>query len=373
MDYVTAQDHVARTGEWWVYDEYFNDDYLKHCKFKKGVIQLAFNRIKEIFDARWYKEQVGQQTWHHLGQLLFPGLGNLSVERITQLGLDIIQCSQIRNFDSITRRLKIADQYEAAKFELEMAAYFRRKGYDVIFNPMGSKWEEGPDLSVSNDKNSIYAECKILEQSDADLYMSTLAQAVWNHPKLRQIPANISIVYSEHILDLFTGRLRDSIDALVNNLADKITDAIAKAVQEGKFGDLRIPGLADVKILSSNGVHGVVSSQHSNLSDVAEIRRIVTNAVDKGIQQLLSDEPGLIAVSRQPGINIELADAVMNAIYKSRPDTYRNLLSVMLVYWLHHHPPQGLTYHRFIIENPYAKHSLKGLGFENVASINTYH
>ncbi|MFY3741360.1 MAG: hypothetical protein HMLIMOIP_001815 [Candidatus Nitrosomirales archaeon] len=365
MDYVTAENHVRRTGEWWVYSEYSRNDDLRHCKFQKDAVELGFSEIKGRFDSMWYKEQMNRQTHHPLVSIFFPGVGTSPLEYITQLGLDIIDCSKVKNVDLILKRLLNASQYNSARFELEVSAFFMRQGYDVGYNPFNNEWEEGPDLSISNRMNTMYVECKAIEQSYADHCMSAVVRMA--HEKLYDVKAKIMIDYSRDILDLFRGKLTKSAEEIIANIVTDITNPIMQKVAKEEFTDLNIPGLADVKFALSDGVTGAVGGRFPILSSAAELERVIANAVDKGIKQL-NDKPGLIAVSHYLGMNVDLAETVLDAVFKSHSDTYKNLVGVMFVNWLYHELPRGLTYHHFIVENQYADHTLKGLGFEKVIS-----
>lgn len=107
------------------------------------------------------------------------------IEDIVLLGIDLLQLSDLPNFQKWLQRLNVPSHERAsAMFEIFVAANFRRSGYDLALQPSNGR-NGFCDLKIWKGQSEAYIECKSLNSFESELYqkyqnfIDALCEEVW--------------------------------------------------------------------------------------------------------------------------------------------------------------------------------------------------
>jgi len=351
---------IKQSGQWWL-----NPWWLKeNSKYTKNQIIIAFQKLKETFDDKWFRSQFSISHPHPICGDLF-GSFPFVLDELVKIGLDLKEIENCKNVNRVIKKLKSSSEYLSTHSVIEMGAEVKRKGFDVLFEPEVTikTIKYNPDFYAKNKNGIIYFEIKTLHTSaytriESEL-MSKVGQFIENFQSLSlQVELEICPDFWKGInieeVDLLN-QLPVDIITIIDNIAKNIAQNIIKIVNSGEFSCKT--KIEKVIVSIERGKDKIPSRISMSMRPLEfEFKRAIRNLVNKAaIKQLPSYNPGIIGIrlftleSSFQG-DRDLALETFQREFHNNPSRYAHIVGIILI--LSSYP---VRYEKRIIMNPYTK------------------
>ena len=357
---------IRQSGKWWLNPWWLKGD----SKYTRSQIIIAFQKLRDIFDDNWLKDQFVRSNPHPIYRDLF-GIFPFILDYLVKLGLDLKGIENCKNVDRVMKDLKKARKYLSTHSVIEVSAELKRKGFDILFEPLikvtsltGVPIEYNPDFYAENKNGKVYFEIKTLGLSAYELVKQELEE------KVRQnLTGKVQHLFLEVCLETcpdFWKKINvGKIDPFHQLPMDIITtlDHIAKNIAQsvikiGNSGELPCTTEIEKVIVTikrgENKTHLRIDMSMRSLE--SEFKRVIRNLVKKARKkQLPADSPGIIEIklftleSSFKGTR-DLALEIFQTEFQNNPSEYTHIVGIILI--LNSYPVQ---YEKRIIMNPYTK------------------
>jgi len=354
---------IRQSGQWWL-----NPWWLKENSkyYTKNQIDIAFQKLKDIFDDNWFKNQLVRGGGHPIcGDLLghFPFV----LDDVVKLGLDLKEIENSKNVDRVIKSLKRTSKYLSTHSVVEMSAEIKRKGFDVLFEPKVTI-KYNPDFYAKNKNGIIYFEIKTLHTSAYSRVESELMSKVGQFTFIENFQSSAFQVELEICPDFWEAinvekinplnQLSVDIITIIDNIAKNIAQNIIKIVNSGEF-PCKIK-IEKVIVSIERGKDKIPSGISMSMRPLEfEFKRAIRNLIHKAIKQLPPYNPSIIGIklftleSSFQG-DRDLALETFQREFQDNPLKYAHIVGIILI--LSSYP---VRYEKRVIMNPYTK-------FENV-------
>ena len=356
---------IKQSGKWWLNPWWLKGD----SKCTRSQIIIAFQKLRDIFDDNWFKDQFVRSNPHHICRDLF-GSFPFILDYLVKLGLDLKGIEDCKNVDRVMKDLRKARKYLSTRSVIEVSAELKRKGFDILFEPLikvtslaGVPIEYNPDFYAENKNGKVYFEIKTLGLSAYELVKEELEKKVrqnltgkvqhlflevcletcpdfWNRMNVRKIDP-----FHQLPMDIIT-----TLDHIAKNIAQSV-------IKIGNSGELPCTMEIEKVIVTikrgENKTHLRTSMSMRSLE--SEFKRVIRNLVKKARKQLPPDNPGIIGIklfTLEPSFkgNRDLALEFFRTELQNNPPKYTHIVGIILI--LNSYPVQ---YEKRIIMNPYTK------------------
>lgn len=342
-----TEEHIRKTGEWWINPWWLKTDFLEVIPRKEKQIKEAFEYLEEIFPANWAKE-----FQENLIENVFlrSVLSRSAFDRahLIRLSERLQRLRSVPGAHVIISALRAKQESYAADMELEFADFFFQKGLEIEFPIPKSSKGKTPDLRIITTGHRLAVECKQLKIAKVTAFIqSTYTEATfklnetaharglgWDFYFSDDTVAEVLSLYSSgtgyaDLIKRWSRRISDQLD-----LAIKRDVWPAWIFMEGLGGGMFYPS-----------VDGVGSTTRSpDTPDEILTRRLMANALVPAARQLEKElNPGLIAISvRDLPTNEYLCD-VINRFFEANREKHGNIVAVLVIPWqpwFYENPPR---------------------------------
>lgn len=363
MQNVSLFEKIKQSGQWWLNPWWLQGD----SKYTKNQIIAAFQKLKDTFDDKWFRSQFVRSDPHPICGDLF-GSSPFILENLVKLGLDLKEIENCKNVDRVIKNLKKRRQYLSTHSVIETSAELRRKGFDILFEPLietliGVSFKYNPDFCAQNKNGKIYFEIKTLYPSAYELVEGKLMEKVCQNLTER-VQHLFLEVYLETCPDFWKRINVGKIDTFGQLPVDTITsiDKIAKNIVQGvlnKANSREMPceiEIEKVMITIKRGESRVNLRIGMSMRSLEfEFRRAIRNLINKAIKQLPPCGPGIIGIKlftleSSFQRNRDLAFEIFQREFQNNPSKYAHIVGIILI--LNSYP---VRYEKRVIVNPYAK------------------
>jgi len=358
---VSLFEKIKQNGQWWL-----NPWWLKENSkyYTKNQINIAFQKLKDIFNDNWFKSQLARSGSHLicedlLGHFLFV------LDYLVKLGLDLKEIENCKNADRVIKSLKRTSKYLSTHSVIEMGAEIRRKGFDILFEPEVTikTIKYNPDFYAKNRNGIIYFEIKTLHTSAKERVESELMDKVYQNlteksenlflqVDLETCPDFWKIMNLEKIHPFV--QLPGDIITTVDKIAKNIVQSVLSRVNSGEL-PCKIEIEKVMVIIESHKDKIPLRISMSMRSLESEFKRGIKNLVNKARKQLPPHSPGIIGIrlftlesSLQE--NRDLALEAFQREFYNNSSKYAHVIGIILI--LNSYP---VRYEKRIIMNPYTK------------------
>ena len=172
MQDVSLFEKIKRSGQWWLSPWWLKENSKYYTK---NQINIAFQKLKDIFNNNWFKSQLARSGCHPICEDLL-GYFPFVLNYLVRLGLDLKEIENCKNVDRVIKSLKRRSKYLSTHSVIEMGAEVERKGSDVLFEPEVTikTIKYNPDFYAKNKNGIIYFEIKTLYTSAKERVESEL-------------------------------------------------------------------------------------------------------------------------------------------------------------------------------------------------------
>lgn len=105
--------------------------------------------------------------------------------------------------------------------------------------------------------------------------------------------------------------------AILEEVAQRIEDAIRHALHSTPPTSISVPGLANIRFESGTDKNGLHAIGGGEVSPQAKMRRIVRNGILEAAQQLSMHAPGVVAISSNFTPPQSLVDTILGGIVRA--------------------------------------------------------
>lgn len=396
--------YALDTGEWWASRWWEDDQYYENGVFSKTIATTAILKLKDFFDATWFKTQRdlvikeveqflkkgnGSQAKHYLERLenasspseayftclklrftsghpLFNTLlteGSLSLEILMTLGSDIDMITRNRLLGDYPKRLKNdAKGFYGTQFELRIMAHLLNQGFAIKRNELSGVGNRNLDLLIEKGSEVILCEVKNLALSRTNKQLSDITEKIFfetlfSNPTIQRASAYINIELLPELQTKATDK--DNLYEL-QQLSKEITNLITKDVEEKikreEWGPHIISGIAKYSIFKKeNGSSG--SFTGFPYCQNAEVEKIFQKAVEEASSQLPKDKAGLLIVRVSFSVDYNTVEARLFDFMSENSSEYRHICAILLIKtsadW-------QIRYHMKPLYNPAALQDISG-------------
>lgn len=370
--------YALNTGEWWASRWWEDDQYYENGVFSKTIATTAILKLKDYFDATWFKKQRntvikeveqflkkgnGSQAKHHLERLqsasspsksyficahlgfrsehpLFNTFlieGSISLETLFTLSNDLDSLTNAGLLGDYPKRLKNdAKGFNGTQFELRIMAYLLNQGFTIRRNELSGVGNRNLDLRVEKDSEVLFCEVKNLDLSRTNKELSDLTKKIFfdtlfSNPTIQRASVYINI---ELLSELQTkATVKDNLYEL-QQLSKEITHLIIKDVEEKikkeEWGTHTIPGIAKYSIFKKeNGSSG--SFTGFPYCQDAEVEKIFQKAVEEASSQLPKDKAGLLIIRVSFSVDYDTVAARLFDFMSENSSEYRHICAILLI------------------------------------------
>lgn len=350
---------IKQDGQWWLDPWWLKEQ----SKYTKNQIIIAFRKSKDIFDDNWFKSQLARGDSHPICEDLlghFPFI----LDYLVKLGLDLKEIEDCRNVDRVIKNFKKRREYVSTHSVIEVSAKLKRKGFDILFEPViGVLFKYNPDFYAKNKNGKVYFEIKTLHPSAYERVEGELEKKVCQN-LTGKVQHLFLEVYLETCPDFWKRINAGKIDPFGQLPVDIVTtiDKIAKNIAESvlnKVNSREMPCKVEIeKVMitvkrAENKTHLRIGMSTKSLE--SEFKRTIRNLVNKGRKQLPPDSPGIIGIKlftleSSFQRNRDLALEIFQTEFQNNPSKYAHIVGIILI--LNSYP---VRHEKRVIMNPYTK------------------
>jgi|GEM_PF-6951248 len=307
-------DQIFATGEWWHYPWWEDPKYLSTARDSVERIRELIEILKEAFPSDWAK-----QLWEHprlnVVMPMLIGRGHPYFRNLISLGKIIEALQEMPGYPNVLRRLK-ENESNSAFFELQMAYAFAEKEIRVEFPQRAPT--KIPDIVAFCSDGPVEIECKYLNVEEWEQWERNLTQTIMREVMdvTHRHDFAVQVELNPRIADIRFDdkRYPQFNDSIMRGLIEAIRNTIIEKLAAEKLPvELEIDGLMTGRILPLDAqTRSSVSG--AEISGVAKLRRIFTNAISVAAEQLSGKSPGVVCVYSdfvpEPGLTRVVLDAL---------------------------------------------------------------
>lgn len=341
-------DSTLKTGEWWATPWWREDYYYNDRLFTREEAESAFIQLKEIFDAKWVREQRDaviakakkwlneheQEVSHNplyldfkqkLDNLSSPseayetctllrfrsehplfneffkeGLGPFNY--LVALGRDLRNVKDTKRIGNLPKRLKNANQYSGAHFELKMLAHLTRLGYSIKRDIPSGKGNNKTDFRIKKGQEVLFVELKSLGWSRTNKEIYAISCLFNPFPDLvfrkLLISSNSMILHPELSEDLKAKIIKNDLSLQsLQKIAQQLWKHIIERINKKEWGHHTLEEIAEYDLLQreGNGVGDTDGFFKLPFSMEKEAEKIC-QVVDEYKDQLPDNGPGIFII-----------------------------------------------------------------------------
>lgn len=332
-------DYIKATGEWWINPWWEDEQYYEGALYKKKDVNVAISVLKEYFDKDWVKKKINEKPLHGVLKFLCYTQGTNAISSMCHLGLMLKRMEDSNGFKSKFKDFK-SNNWECFNFEFTVADIFVRNGYEISF-PKGSKGKM-PDIEANGQGDEIAIECKLLQPEKWEEWEQNLLTKISDiaFQKYNSTELSIQIKLNPRLSELNTG-CSEINDAIIDGITNKIIGDLPELDElEDNRTQINLDGVCNIKITKEKEEDSFISGME--ISDPAKIRRILNNAILEAIDQLPTENIGIIAILSNYLPNQQLLKLVFDSLITKFPEMYNKLNAVILFPYrniMHYEPP----------------------------------
>lgn len=337
LDWNQTEEHIRKTGEWWIYPWWLRSDFLEVIPRTENQIKEAFKYLEEVFPANWAKE-----FQENLIENVFlrSVLSRSAFDRahLIRLSERLQRLRSVPGVHVVINALRGKQESYAADMELEFADFFFQKGLEIEFPIPKSSKGKTPDLRIITNDHRLAVECKQLKiakvtafiqgvYTEASFKLNDAAYARglgWDFYFSDDTIAEVLSQYSSgsgsaDLINRWSRRINDQL-----NLAKKNDMWPIWIFMEGLGGGMFYPS-----------VDGTGSTTRSpDTPDEILTRRLMANALIPAARQLEKElNPGLIAISVRDLPTNEYLRRVINRFLEEDREKHGNIVAVLVIPW----------------------------------------
>lgn len=408
-------DIALKTRRWWAIPWWQEDQYKEAVQFSTEEVKDAFEMLKKLFDEKWFisqrdsmiteakrwlkgnEDKLRSNTWvsslkgemertsdplehykickligfhpaHPLfNELLIEGLCPFNY--LVKLGRDLCEAEGANLLGDLRKRLKSADQYLGAHFELEMLSYLLRRGFSIIRDFPSGTGNKKCDLRIEKASEVVYIELKRLQPSRTNKDINDISNLIFHiilsDPLISSTPNILNIELSSDLrANAATKKGLNSLRESWQIIAQQIKGHIVERIKSREWGHHTALGLAEYDLYAREGerVGGTGGFVGLPLLHGAEAEKMFQNAVDDAIAQLPKNQAGVVMVSSPFPLDLKIVQQLaLSMVWKDR-QKYNHVSAMVLIYTYF---SQGkIRYHLGLARNPDATYNV-----ENYAAI----
>lgn len=357
---VSLFEKIKQSGQWWLNPWWLQVD----SKYTKNQITVAFQKLEDTFDDKWFRSQFVRSDPHPICGDLF-GSPPFVLDDLVELGLDLKEIENCKNVDKVIKNLeKRREEYLSTHSVIEISAELKRKGSNILFEPeIGKPIIYNPDLCAKNKNGKVYFEIKTLHPSAYELVEGKLMKKVCQH-LMEKVQHLFLEVYLETCPDFWRRIDVGKIDPFGQLPVDTITtiDKIAKNIVQtvlNKVNSREMPckiEIEKVMVRIERCKDKIPSRISMSVRSVeSEFKRTIRNLVSKARKQLPPCSPGIIGIKlftleSSFQRNRDLALEIFQREFQNNPSKYVHIVGIIII--LSSYP---VRYEKRVIMNPYTK------------------
>lgn len=357
---VSLFEKIKQNGQWWLDPWWLKEQ----SKYPKNQIIIAFQKLKDIFDDKWFRNQLIRRNGHPVcSDLLghFPFI----LDYLVKLGLDLKEIENCKNVDRVIKDLKSVGKYLSTRSVIEVSAELKRKGFDILFEPLIEvSFKYNPDFWVKSKDGKVYFEIKTLHPSGYELVEGKLGEKICQH-LMEKVQHLFLEIYLETCPDFWKrinagkidpfGQLPVKVATTIDKIAKNIAQGVLNKINSGELS-CKV-GIEKVVITIKRGenkTHLRIGMSMRSLE--SEFKRAIRNLVNKGRKQLMPPySPGIIGIKlftleSSFQRNRDLALEIFQTEFQNNPSKYAHVIGIILI--LNSYP---VRYEKRVIINPYTK------------------
>ena len=289
-------DKIESTGEWWL-DPWWEDrNWLGAERYPIELLSEAVGVLKEFFPAEWAKQLFDNPQQNIIMPILI-GHNAMALGALFHLGFMCKRARSTQGFSSIVKRLRESDS-DSAFFELEMGDIFLEKEIQVDFPRPGA--QKTPDIIAHCSDIKIEIECKRLRTEAWNYWENNLTTMIMS--VVSEIADRDGIELQIELNDRITDICFDDEkypgfnEAISRGIVDKIKNTVVKKLEGQKLPvEFTVSGLMVGQALCK-GDPGGTYVRGAAISNIAKLRRIITNGMFRGLPQLSGKVPGVLCI-----------------------------------------------------------------------------
>ena len=185
---------LINDGNWWFDPWWEQDRWYALGSIKKVRFLEAIEFLKTIFSKEWVKSLGDDPLRHPFLQLIFFGQGLPQINNIYQLAKRLQVIIRLNGHKSALQDYKTINQAYNADFEMFLAYVFHSLGSHVSFIVAKSKKGRTPDILVNNNGIEFVVECKYIQPSEAERWVSNYSLA-YSHLLMDALPTHYEMFY----------------------------------------------------------------------------------------------------------------------------------------------------------------------------------
>jgi hypothetical protein len=315
--------------QWWSDPWWEHSDYQHDSGLSLDQIRSAIDALTGLFDETWTRRAVEVGPPNAVIPILFGGTGLWPFQNLMWLA-HIARA--VSRFPTVHRPLRelIGSRTKATLFELEIAAWFVRQGWDIEFlKPCND--QRSPDIRIQKGALCSAIECKRFEAEQWEEWVSelswTLIRRLQTHAP-SDVP-RFDIIFEPRIFDLVWD---DAVvrKAILEEVAQRIEDAVRHALHSTSPTSISVPGLANIRFEPGTDRDGLHAIGGGEASLQAKMRRIVRNGILEAAQQLSLHAPGVVAISSDFTPPQPLVDSTLGGIVRADATLLQSVGAVVI-------------------------------------------
>lgn len=392
-------ENTLKTGEWWAIPWWQEDQYYGNSQFRKDEVEEAFLMLRGIFDAKWlinqrdrviteaknwlkengkkgitnnllssFKEELESaleplevykactrrefRSKHPLFNGFLRG-GQCPFNYFVALGRDLRNVKDAKLIGNLPKRLKDANEFSGAHFELNMLAHLTRLRYSIKRDVLTGKGNNNSDFRIEKGSEVFFVELKNLEQSRTNKDISRFSDLF--HPILTGIgkllnDSNSIIQHPKLSENLKEKIIKNEISYIsIKKIAQQVWHDVTIKIKNKDWGHHTIEGIAEYDLLQREGeaigdTDGFLKLPFSMEKEAEKICQVI----DKYKDQLPVNEPGIFIIGSSFPLNC-VEPALSTCEDWKR---YQHVSAIVLVYT--YFSSKGICHELLLIQNPNA-------------------
>ena len=318
---------------WWAKNNWWDaPEYARAMRDNEAQFRAALDAMRHHFGPSWWTEVFESQKPNFVVAHLI-GQGTMVLDFIRSLGSALALLEFEQGVATKIQMLKY-DESGATFLEIEIAAVLRAAGLEIAF-PATTNTRKTYDILAQYQAQPVAIECKNLEIEEwekwvMDLGLRVLRAMPGGTDKRFNIQVNLDPLLSQINID------EDKYPGLNAAIAAEIVDRIRVATEDAiaKNPDLpfefAVEGLGTVVLRDANEQSNT-SVATTEISHVAQLRRLLTNGLYRAIGQLPADGPGIIVIQCEHLPDLNLARMAFDAATKCDPGRFGRLSALVLI------------------------------------------
>jgi hypothetical protein len=321
---------IIDTGEWWVDPWWENRDWAGAERYPLSKLKESADILIKMFPAKWAKKHFANMGQNKVVSILIGhDAGTLSMFYF--LGQAIIRLQKQSGFSNILERLR-NDQNEGAYFELEIADIFAENNFTLEF-PRPTPQKKTPDIIIHCCNTNVEIECKCLRSEEWEIWHSYLSQSIITETGQisHRNDFDLQIELNDRISEIFLSEEKypGFNQALIRGISSKISEIISEKLQNKYLPvDFEVLGLMKGRALLKTAGEGSYITG-AEISGIAKLRRIITNGILRGLDQLSGESPGVLCIYSDFLPTPDMARTVLDAFTIHSSTEIRKRFEVM--------------------------------------------